>query len=263
MNSIPHLVGMIHLEPLPGAPRYDGSMDSVLERALSDAALLVDAGFPALMVENFGDDPFFAGSVPPETVAALTRAVDAVISATGVPVGVNVLRNDALSAVSIAAACGAAMVRSNILTGMMYTDQGPIVGQAAEVLRKRRELDCDAEIWADIMVKHATPPPGTEISQSAIDTIERGGADALIVSGAGTGSAPDISRLEEVRNAIGPERRLVVGSGAAPSSLSDMVRFADTFIIGSATKKNGRATNPVDPDRTRQVVESAKSAGLI
>jgi uncharacterized protein len=254
---------MIHLGPLPGSPGFEGSIDSVLGLALDDAAKLREAGFPALMVENFGDAPFFADSVPPETVAALTRAADGLTMATGLPIGVNVLRNDAMSALAIAAVTGAAMIRVNVYTGVMYTDQGPIVGRAAELLRKRAQLGTATEVWADIMVKHATPPPGFDVRQAAEDTIKRGHADAVIVSGPGTGSSPDLDRLKTVRDAIGHKARLVVGSGATPDNLDELHAVADTVIVGSYTKKGGVATNPVDPGRAREMVEAARSCGLL
>lgn len=262
MSSIPHLVGMIHLKALPGSPGYSGSMDEVLKSALSDGTILAESGFPALMVENFGDAPFFADGVPPETVASLTRAVDALIRETGVPVGVNALRNDALSALGVAAATGAAMIRVNVLTGVMYTDQGPIVGRAAEVMRKRAELGSETEVWADVLVKHATPPPGLDVPQATEDAVKRGRADAVIVSGSGTGSPPDLERLRTVREAIGPDIRLVIGSGAEPSNLADLAAHADTFIVGSVTKVGGRATNDVDPGRARAVVDVARGLGI-
>lgn len=254
---------MIHLGPLPGSPGFEGSIDRVLGLALDDAAKLSQAGFPALMVENFGDAPFFPDSVPPETVAALTRAVDALTMTTNLPIGVNVLRNDAMSALAIAAVTGAAMIRVNVFTGVMYTDQGPIVGRAAELLRKRAELDASTEIWADVMVKHATPPPGFDVRQSAEDTVKRGHADAVIVSGPGTGSSPDLDRLESVRRAIGSDARLVVGSGATPENLETLHALADTVIVGSYTKHDGLATNPVDTRRAEEVAEAARSCGLL
>jgi uncharacterized protein len=254
---------MIHLGPLPGSPRFEGSIDSVLGVALDDAAKLYEAGFPALMVENFGDAPFFSDSVPPETVAALTRSVDAITMATGLPLGVNVLRNDAMSALAIAAVTGAAMIRVNVYTGVMYTDQGPIVGRAAELLRKRAELAAGTEVWADVLVKHATPPPGFDVRQSAEDTVKRGHADAVIISGPGTGSSPDLDRLETVRDAIGPDARLVIGSGATPDNLDALHAIADTVIVGSYTKQEGSANNPVDPRRAEEMVEAARSCGLL
>lgn len=263
MSRLPHLVGMVHLKPLPGSPGYAGSMDEVLKSAVLDATTLVDAGFPALMVENFGDAPFFADRVPPETIASLTRAVDAIIGESGVPVGVNALRNDALAALGVAAATGAAMIRVNVLTGVMYADQGPIVGRAAEVMRKRAELGCEVEVWADVLVKHATPPPGLDVAQATEDIVKRGGADAVIVSGSGTGSSPDLERVRIVREAVGPGVRLVIGSGTQTSNLADLATNADTFIVGSSVKHGGLATNEVDPERARAIVAAASGLGIV
>lgn len=264
MSPIPHLVGMVHLLPLPGAPLYGGSIDEVVETAVSDAEALQGAGFPALMVENFGDTPFYSEEVPPETVAAMAVAVDAVGRRTELPVGVNVLRNDIMSALGVAAAADAAFVRVNILTGTMYTDQGPITGRAADALRKRAALGgAHVEIWADVMVKHSTPPPGLTASQAALDTVERGLADALIVSGTGTGTEPDLGRVREVKEAVPEETRVVIGSGANPDNLSTLLEAADTVIVGSALKIDGDARNRVDPERAARLVEAAQENGLI
>jgi membrane complex biogenesis BtpA family protein len=238
-------------------------MDQVVETAVSDASALAEAGFPALMVENFGDTPFFADGVAPETISAMTVAVIAVTEATGAPIGVNVLRNDALSAIGIAAATGAAFIRVNVLTGMMYTDQGPIVGRASEVLRRRSGLAPEIEIWADVIVKHATAPAGIDARQAAADTVERGGADAVIVSGSSTGAEPDIHEAAVVRAAAPDQTRVVIGSGANADNLSRLLSAADSVIVGSSTKVDGNAHNRVDPLRAAGFIEVARGEGLL
>lgn len=261
-EPLPRLVGMVHLLPLPGSPRFDGSIDGVLSTAIEDARVLVDAGFPALMVENFGDVPFFADHVPAETVAAMTLAVDRVTSL-GFPVGVNVLRNDALAALGIAAATGARFVRVNVLTGVMYTDQGPIIGNAAEVQRQRKALDPGIEIWADVMVKHATAPAGVDAEQVAIDTAERGLADALIVSGSGTGKTIDLDTAKAVRQAVRTGLRVVAGSGVTAASIDHMLKWVDTILVGSSIKVDGDPNNRPDPLRAKAFVEAAADRGLV
>src|SRR3954451_23107706 len=151
------VIGMVHVAALPGAPAYGGSMRAIVDTALRDARALRDGGCDAIAVENFGDRPFFKDSVPAETVAALTRVIVAVLAEVGIVFGVNVLRNDAASAIAIAAATGAAFVRVNVHTGAMLTDQGIVEGRAAETLRKRGALAAEVLIFADHMVKHATP----------------------------------------------------------------------------------------------------------
>ncbi len=263
MSPIPRVVGMVHLLPLPGSPGFNGSMDEIMKTAVSDASDLAEAGFPALMIENFGDVPFLADGVPAETISAMTVSVTEVSDATGLPFGVNVLRNDAVSALGIAAATGAAFIRVNVLTGIMYTDQGPIVGQAAAVLRKRSQLAPGVEIWADVMVKHAAAPAEIDASQAAADTVERGRADAVIVSGSGTGAEPDMHEATVVRAAVPTETRVVIGSGANVDNLSRLTGTADSVIVGSSIKVDGDARNRVDPRRASRFIEAARDDGLL
>ncbi len=261
-NRIPRLVGMVHLLPLPGAPRFEGSIDRVVETAADDARVLVEAGFPALMVENYGDVPFYAENVPPETIAAMTVAVKAVTE-TNVPVGVNVLRSDALGALGVAAATKARFIRVNVLIGVMYTDQGPIVGRAADVARRRAVLAPGVEIWADVLVKHSTAPAGLGAAQAAADTVMRGMADAVIVSGAGTGAEPDLEQARSVKTAVPDDFRVVIGSGATVHNMDRLLSVADTIVVGSALKVDGEAANRPDPLRTKAFVERAAERGLL
>jgi uncharacterized protein len=260
--KLPSLFGMVHLSPLPGAPRFDheAGMETILAKAVADAHALADAGFPALMIENYGDFPFFADRVPPVTVASLTRAITLVRNESGLDVGVNVLRNDAISSLGIAAATGARWIRVNVLSGLMYTDQGPISGQAAEVLRLRQAWCPEVEILADVFVKHATPPPGTEIGQAGLDIWERGGADALIVSGTATGSPPDLDLARDLRVAV-PDAPILVGSGATIANLAELAKVANGAIVGSSLKKGGRPEGEIDREVAREFVAAARRVG--
>lgn len=263
MTAIPRLVGMVHLRPLPASPGYSGSMSDVMTDALADARTLQSAGFPALMVENFGDVPFRADQADAETVAAMALAVSAIAGSTGLPIGVNVLRNDALASLAIAAATGAAFIRVNVLTGVMHTDQGTITGKADELMRRRASVAPDVEVWADVLVKHAAPPPGLDARQAAEDTILRGLADAVIVSGSGTGDEPDMEVAHTVRSAIPKGTRLVIGSGASVANMGRLLEVADTLIVGSSLKTDGQATSPVDLARAAAFAEAARDHGLI
>jgi membrane complex biogenesis BtpA family protein len=253
---------MVHLPPLPGSPRFDGDIGAVIDFAKRDAIILKQAGFPALMIENFGDAPFYPDQVPSITVAAMTRVVAVIVESTGLPIGINVLRNDAAASLAIASATGASLIRVNVLTGVMNTDQGPIVGQAAEILRERRRLCPEVAILADVFVKHASPPAGLTIEQAGLDTWERGGADALVVSGTGTGTAPDLDEAARLRKAV-PEAKIFVGSGASAASLGNLAEIADGAIVGSSLKVGGNVFNQVDGDRARELVRAAAIVGWV
>lgn len=251
------LIGVVHLAALPGSPNFGGDLKPCLEAAASDARLLAEAGFDAVIVENFGDSPFYADNVPAVTVAAMTRAVSSVADAVELPVGVNVLRNDALAALSIAAATGAAFIRVNVLTGAMTTDQGLISGRAAEVMRLRSALKVDVEVFADVMVKHAAPPPGLTIEQATADTVERAMADAVIVSGDATGDEPELEQVRRVAGAAGATP-VLLGSGVTEANVAGLLAVADGAIVGTALKVDGITTNPVDPRRAAAFVRAAR-----
>ncbi len=251
------LVGVVHLAPLPGAPGFGGNLDRDLQRAVTDASHLADAGFDAVIIENFGDAPFFADAVPAATVAAMTRAAAAIGQAVDIPFGVNVLRNDALAALSIAAATGADFIRVNVLTGTMSTDQGVITGRAAEVMRLRRALGLATEVYADVMVKHAVPPPGMTIELATADTVSRGMADAVIVSGEATGDEPDRDLVRRAATAAAG-KPVFIGSGATEANVHSLLEVAAGIIVGTALKIDGVTTNPVDPARAASFVKAAR-----
>jgi len=249
----PVLIGVVHLAPTPGAPRQAGTVEELLARAEADARAWLAGGADALLVENFGDVPFFADAVPPETVATLALALARVRALAGrVPVGVNVLRNDARAALGLCAATGAAFLRVNVHAGAMWTDQGPLQGRAAETLRERARLCPGALLLADVHVKHARPVAGETLEEAARDTFERGLADALVVSGARTGAAPEPARIARVR-AVLPGAPLLLGSGLDEHNARELLGHAQGAIVGSAAKQGGRVEAPVEEARVARL----------
>lgn len=241
-------IGVVHLAALPGAPRWKGAMGVVVRRAVADARAYERGGAHALVIENFHDVPFTRGQVPPETVAAMAVAACAVREAVDLPIGFNVLRNDARTALALCAACAGAFVRVNVHAGAMLTDQGIIEGNAFETLRTRRALCPTAKILADVHVKHAVPVASWPLEVAARDTVERGLADALIVSGTGTGLATDLSDVRHVREAC-PKAKVLLGSGVTVENVAPFLQWIDGVIVGTSLKVGGRVANPVDPRR--------------
>src|SRR6266550_6568210 len=128
------LIGVVHLHPLPGSPRWGGRLDKIIRYARADALAYERGGAHAVFIENFGDVPFTRTNVGPETIAAMTAAGCAVRDAIKLPIGFNVLRNDARAALALCAACGGSCIRVNVHTGAMLTDQGIIEGNAHDTL---------------------------------------------------------------------------------------------------------------------------------
>ena len=252
------LIGVVHLWPLPGSPRWRGDVESLVEFAVNDARAYERGGAHALFVENFGDVPFTKGTVAPETLAAMTAAGRAIRQAVRLPIGFNVLRNDACAALALCAICGGTFIRVNVHTGAMLTDQGLIEGNAYGTLRYRQRICPSAQIFADVHVKHAVPLGNWTIEDAARDTVERGLADALIVSGAGTGLAADLADVERVRRTC-PAAKILLGSGVTLQNVGDFLPNADGFIVGSSLKAAGRLSNPVDPKRVAALVRALRA----
>lgn len=241
-------IGVVHLKPLPGAPGWHGDMDRVINQAVADAVALNRGGAHALFIENFGDVPFTKGSVGPETVAGMCAVARALKERVKLPIGFNVLRNDAKAALALCAACGGSFIRVNVHTGAMVTDQGVIEGNAHETIRYRRQIAPLTQIFADVHVKHATPLGNPDIETTAKDTVERGLADGLIVSGVGTGQTTDLEELKRVRHAV-PQTRILIGSGVTKDNVGDYLQHADGVIVGTSLKFGGRVSNHVDAKR--------------
>jgi uncharacterized protein len=252
------LIGVVHLRPLPGSPGWRGNLEALIEFALKDARAYERGGAHALFIENFGDIPFTKGSVAPETVAAMAAAGRAIRQTVKLPIGFNVLRNDAHAGLALCAVCGGAFIRVNVHTGAMLTDQGLIEGNAYETLRYRRQVCPGAEIFADVHVKHAVPLGNWTIEDAARDTVERGLADALIVSGAGTGLATELEDVKRVRRTA-PRTKILLGSGVTLANLQDFLPVADGFIVGTSLKVGGKVASPVDVKRVAALARAIKA----
>jgi membrane complex biogenesis BtpA family protein len=254
------VIGVIHLLPLPGSARYDGQFENVCLRAEQEAAALATGGANAIVVENFFDAPFTKNRVDTATACAMSIVINRIMAICDLPIGVNVLRNDALTAMAVAATTGAQFIRVNVLTGAMVTDQGLIEGQAHELHLYRRHLDAhkNVRIFADVMVKHASPLGSlSDIKLIAKDTVKRGLADAVIVSGSATGDEPSLQDLEDVRDAL-PNTPIFVGSGASKKNVKSLLRYADGIIVASSLKRQGILENPVDVEQVRALTNIVK-----
>lgn len=250
----PLLIGVVHLLPCPGSPRFSGDFSQVLEAAEADARALQEGGADGLIVENFGDMPFFRDAVPPETVASMAQAVGRLQGLVGsLPVGVNVLRNDARAGLGLCA-LGASFLRINVHSGAMLTDQGLIQGRAAETVRERQRLAPGAAILADVHVKHAVPLGEQSLLEAARDAFRRGAADALVISGAQTGAEPEAGHLRQVREGL-PEAALLIGSGLSLGNAAQLLPWVQGAIVGTSLKHEGRVEAPVETRRVRELVE--------
>ncbi|MGH1348687.1 MAG: BtpA/SgcQ family protein [Nannocystales bacterium] len=255
------ILGVVHLPAMPGDPQDGGSFEGMVAHAVADAEALRKGGVDGIVVENFGSIPFAKGDVnstlPPHQIAAMTRAVLEIRQRFEGPIGVNCLRNDARSALGIAAATGANFIRVNVHVGAYVTDQGLIEGEAHNTLRSRAQLGADVAILADVLVKHATPLAPITPEDATEDTVKRGLADGVIVTGRATGAPVDAELLETVGRAAG-SAPVYVGSGLTVESAAMLAPLCDGAIVGTAFKHGGQVRAPVDASRVRALCDAAR-----
>jgi membrane complex biogenesis BtpA family protein len=249
------VIGVVHLLPLPTSARWQGSLLAVIERATQEATALMSGGVHGIIIENFFDAPFTKSQVDPATVSAMTVVVERLRQLVTVPIGINVLRNDARSALAIATCCGAQFIRVNVLTGVMATDQGLIEGDAHNLMRYRRELGSSVSVLADVLVKHARPLGAPNLTTAVQETIHRGLADGVILSGWATGSPPSLEDLE-LAKAAAEDTPVFIGSGASWENIATLIQAADGVIVSSSLKRRGQLEQPIDPNRVGQFLEA-------
>ncbi len=249
------LIGMVHLDPLLGSPSYDDLQD-IIGSALRDARALERGGVDAVLVENYGDKPYSL-KVSEETYDAFLKICSEIKDEIEVPTGVNVLRNDWKSALKIAKELNLDFVRINVYVGITMTEQGIIEGESDKIQRFKKENGINASIFSDIYVKHGKTVYPESIETAAKDTVERGCADAVIVSGCRTNEPVDIDDLKKVRGAV--EVPVLVGSGVRLSNANKILKCSNGAIIGSAFKHGGITENKVNRTRVENFVRFLKS----
>ncbi|MEG1525193.1 MAG: BtpA/SgcQ family protein [Clostridia bacterium] len=245
------VIGMVHLKPLPGSPAYGGSFAEIYESAREDLARLEAGGMTAAIVENFGDIPYQTNT-DDMTVSAMAILIDRLQKESKIPLGINVQYNCTDAEWDLAYLTGCPFIRVEAFVENRLGTHGITWASAPALMRRKGRFPADTLIFADINVKHTFPLVEQPMSFTIHEAIDAG-ADALIVTGMKTGSAPSMEDLKEMR-ALAGDLPVLIGSGINASNLRESMAYADGAIIGSSIKENGKVLSPVDTDRVRELI---------
>src|SRR5439155_19845585 len=213
------LVGMIHVDALPGTPAHRLGLEEIAARAVAEARLYREAGFHGIAIENMHDRPYLKGRVGPEVVAAMTAIGLEVRRAVALPLGVQILAGANLEALAVARAIGAAFVRVEGFVFAHVADEGLIEAGAGELLRYRRAIGAETvRVFADIKKKHSSHAltADVELVETA-RAAESFLADGVIVTGSSTGRETDPAEVKAVSDVVAIPT--LVGSGVTPDNL--------------------------------------------
>lgn len=257
------LIGMVHVGALPGTLFATETISVLAMRAAEEAALLVEAGFDGLIIENMHDRPYLRRNVGPEIVAGMTRVGLAVRAAIGdgVALGVQILAGANREALATALAIEAQFIRAEGFVFAAVADEGLLdEADAGPLLRYRKAIGAERiAVFADVKKKHSAHAitADVDVAETA-RAAEFFGADGVVVSGSATGQPTSLDDLTAVRAAT--SLPVLVGSGATPQALSDLWRHCDAVIVGSFLKQNGRWDQAIDSGRVREMVAAAQTA---
>lgn len=254
------VIGVVHLLPLPGAPRYDGeAVEAIYQRGHDDARAYLAGGCDAVIIENHGDIPFSKpDDIGPETAAHMAVVSDRIRRDFGRPIGINVLANAAIPALAIASAAGAAFVRVNQWANAYVANEGFVEGEAARAMRYRSRLRAKGvRIFADAHVKHgAHAIVADRPVEEQVKDLVFFDADVVIATGQRTGHAADVGYIGMIRQAAGLPT--LVGSGVTPDNVEEILSVADGVIVASSLKYDGVWWNAVDSDRVKAFIGRLK-----
>jgi membrane complex biogenesis BtpA family protein len=255
------MIGMIQLRPLPGGSRFrDGSLADVLRHALTEAEILQAAGFTMLMVQNLGDLPV-AQRADPAQIAWMTRIAHEIRRASGLPVGLNLLENDADAMFAVATAAELDFVRIKVYVGAMLTPGGIEDGQAFAAIRARTRWRADnIAIFADVHDRTGVPLATAGLADDLRTTVAIGGADGVVLTG--RSHEQTLEFLTTARNAF-PTLPILVGGGVSTTTIGAILPLADGAIVSSALKHSADLFGELDPDRARAFMAAASAARVV
>jgi hypothetical protein len=245
------VIGMIHVEALPGTPANEFSLGKIIAAAVREARIYRNAGVDGVALENMRDVPYLRGTVGPEIVASMSVIAQAVKAEFRGVTGIQILAAANREALAVAQAAGLDWVRVEGFAFAHVADEGIIDSCAAELLRYRKQIGADKiQVWADIKKKHSSHAITADISLGeTAHAAEFMRADALIVTGPVTGKPPRPADVLEAKNHAALP--VVLGSGMDTDNIAQFLPAVDGFIVGSAFKRGGHWKNPVDAGRVR------------
>jgi len=254
------MIGMVQLKPLAGSSRYGGeSLESVLEHALLQTAILVDAGFPVVMVQNLGDLPVSSAATANQ-VAWMARVTDEVRRASSLPVGINLLENDVDAMFAVASAAGADFVRIKVYVGAMVTPGGIETGRAFEAIRARTTLRAGGiGIFADIHDRTGVPLASAGLADDIHTAVAIGGTDGIVLTG--RSQAETLEMLAIGRQSF-PKLPILAGGGANATNVAKFSALADGAIVSSALKAANTPFGELDVALARDFMRVAGGTGL-
>ena len=250
------VIGMVQLDALATSAPYRGEgLASVLDAALAEARVLAENGVDALMAQNLGDIPV-ALKATREQVAWMTRIASDIRATFGLPVGLNMLENDAAAMMAAASAAGADFIRVKIYVGAMTTPFGVETARAHEAIKARNALAADnVAIFADVHDRTGVPIASGGFLEDVEFALRLGRADGLVLTGRSYSETRDLVRAVKREY---PRAPVLVGGGVTQQNIREVLSLADGAIVSTSLKNSGSAVGRLDPVKVKEFMAEAR-----
>ena len=249
------LIAMVHVLPLPGTPKYGGSVRNIIDKALEEADIYRNAGADAIMIENMHDVPYLKREVGHEISTMMALIAEKIKSATQLPVGMQILAGANIAAISAAHTAGIDFIRAEGFVFGHVADEGFFESDAGELMRYRKKIGAEnIKIFTDIKKKHSSH--SITADTSVVETAKAAEffiTDGVIITGSATGEAASVVDIVEVKKNV--KCPVLIGSGLTTENIEKYFNFADGFIVGSYFKRDGYWANEIDASRVNKFVE--------
>jgi membrane complex biogenesis BtpA family protein len=252
------VIGMVHLQPLPGTPFYqEGTMPQVLDSAVADATALYQGGADGCLVQTMDrvypadDEADYA------RVAAMATIVQAVSDATAptFQVGVQIMMNALKASVAVAKVCNGSFLRCTALVGATITAAGAVQARPLDFLNYRNQIGANQiKLIAEVNSMHFRwlgDRPTAEVARMAV----RVGADAVEVAHADEDTNARLVR--DIKQAM-PHLPVILGGHTTHENVARRLAEADGVFVGSCLKVASRDSR-VDIERVREYVKIVAS----
>ncbi len=221
------IFGMIHL-----------AGKNPVQRALREIALFEEEGISGAIIENYYGSMEDVVKTLEETATSLTLKI---------PRGVNILPNEFENAFFLAHLYGAEFIQLDHVAGA-YTN-GKMFDIA--LYDRYRQNYLDVSVLGGVWPKYYTPFAGSNLETDL--RVGMGRADAIVVTGAGTGKETPFEKISQFRNVLG-DYPLIIGAGLTPENAYQQLSLADGAIVGTALKVGNETGNEVDRAKVRDLM---------
>ncbi len=245
------IIGMIHVEALPGTPNFKTSVKQIIFKAKEEAKIYINAGIDSIAIENMHDVPYLNKKVGPEIPSLMSIVGYEIKNMTNLPIGIQILAGANKDALAAAKSAGLDFIRAEGFVFSHVADEGIINSDAGELLRYRKQIDAEnILVFTDIKKKHSSHSITSDVSiKETANAAEFFLSDGLIITGIATGKETDISDIESVKKST--KLPVIIGSGIKLNNVEKYFNISDGMIIGSYFKKNGNWKNKVDGKRVK------------